>query len=54
MGLPKAMLPFGDEVMLQRVARILGEVVDRVVVVAAKKSALAPPWRSGRGDQRPP
>ena len=42
MGLPKAMLPFGDEVMLQRVVRILSEVVDRVVVVAAKNQPLPP------------
>jgi molybdenum cofactor guanylyltransferase len=35
MGLPKAWLPFGDELMLQRVVRIVREVVDPVVVVAA-------------------
>ena len=35
MGRPKAWLPFGDEVMLQRVVRVLREVVDPVVVVAA-------------------
>ena len=35
MGRPKAWLPFGDEVLLQRVVRILHNVVDPVVVVAA-------------------
>ena len=35
MGRPKAWLPFGDETMLQRVVRIVREVVDPVVVVAA-------------------
>ena len=35
MGRPKAWLPFGPELMLQRVARLLGEVVGPVVVVAA-------------------
>ena len=35
MGQPKAWLPFGGEVMLQRVVRVSREVVDPVVVVAA-------------------
>lgn len=35
MGRPKAWLPFCGELMLPRVARILREVVDPVVVVAA-------------------
>jgi molybdopterin-guanine dinucleotide biosynthesis protein A len=35
MGRPKAWLPFGDETMLQRVVRMLGEVVHPTVVVAA-------------------
>jgi molybdopterin-guanine dinucleotide biosynthesis protein A len=35
MGQSKAMLPFGNELMVQRLARILGEVVQPVVVVAA-------------------
>jgi len=35
MGRAKAWLPFGGEVMLQRVTRILREVVDPIVVVAA-------------------
>ena len=42
MGQPKAWLPFGDELMLQRVARILGEVVDPVVVVAAPGQDVPP------------
>jgi len=40
MGRPKAWLPFGDEVLLQRVVRILGEVVQPIVVVAAPGQAL--------------
>jgi len=35
MGRPKAWLPFGDELLLQRAVRIVGSVVDPVVVVAA-------------------
>jgi len=35
MGQPKAWLPFGDELLLQRVVRIVGSVVAPVVVVAA-------------------
>lgn len=35
MGQSKALLPFGPEVMLQRVVRILGEAVRPIVVVAA-------------------
>src|SRR5947209_14815481 len=35
MGRPKAWLPFGGEVLLQRIVRIVGEVVNPVVVVAA-------------------
>ncbi len=35
MGRPKMMLPFGAETMLARVVRLLREVVDPVVVVAA-------------------
>lgn len=35
MGRAKAWLPFGPELMLQRVARLLGEVVGPIVVVAA-------------------
>lgn len=40
MGRPKAMLPFGDEVMLVRVVRLLREVVDPIVVVAAPDQQL--------------
>lgn len=35
MGRPKAWLPFGDETLLRRVVRRVGEVASRVVVVAA-------------------
>lgn len=35
MGRPKVWLPFGPEVMLQRVVRILSDVVSPIVVVAA-------------------
>jgi molybdopterin-guanine dinucleotide biosynthesis protein A len=35
MGRPKLSLPFGDELLLQRVVRILRQVVEPVVVVAA-------------------
>jgi molybdopterin-guanine dinucleotide biosynthesis protein A len=40
MGESKAMLPFGEETMLQRVVRILGTVVSPIVVVAATGQAL--------------
>jgi molybdenum cofactor guanylyltransferase len=40
MGVPKATLPFGSETMLQRVVRLLGEVVSPVVVVAAREQPL--------------
>jgi molybdopterin-guanine dinucleotide biosynthesis protein A len=40
MGLPKATLPFGPEMMLQRVLRLLGEVVHPLVVVAAPTQDL--------------
>lgn len=42
MGYPKALLPFGDEVMLQRVVRLLSEVVSPLVVVAAADQSLPP------------
>ena len=35
MGRPKAWLPFGPEVMLRRVVRLLGQVAGPIVVVAA-------------------
>jgi molybdenum cofactor guanylyltransferase len=40
MGYPKPLLPFGPELMLQRVVRLLGEVVSPIVVVAAPEQAL--------------
>lgn len=40
MGRPKALLPFGDETMLERVVRLLGEVVRPIVVVAADNQPL--------------
>lgn len=60
MGTSKAMLPFGDEVMLQRVVRLVGKVVapENIVVVAAAGQelpdlpagvSLARDAREGRG-----
>lgn len=40
MGYPKALLPFGPELMLQRVVRLLGEVASPLVVVAAAGQEL--------------
>jgi len=40
MGRPKAWLPFGPEVMLQRVVRILSGIVSPIVVVAAREQDL--------------
>src|SRR5438477_6359473 len=40
MGRPKAWLPFGDELMLPRVVRLLGEAVAPIVVVAAPEQDL--------------
>jgi molybdenum cofactor guanylyltransferase len=40
MGLPKAMLPFGPERMLQRVVRLLSQAVSPIVVVAAPNQEL--------------
>jgi molybdopterin-guanine dinucleotide biosynthesis protein A len=42
MGLPKATLPFGPELMLQRVVRLLGSVVQPIAVVAARQQELPP------------
>lgn len=42
MGRSKAWLPFGDEVLLQRVVRVLGEVAESIVVVAGPGQALPP------------
>jgi len=58
MGRPKAWLPFGGELMLPRVVRLLGQAVDPVVVVAApgqdvpplpEKIAIVRDDREGRG-----
>ena len=40
MGTSKALLPFGPETMLQRVVRLLGTVVEPIVVVAARDQVL--------------
>jgi molybdenum cofactor guanylyltransferase len=40
MGRPKLSLPFGNEAMLARVVRLVGEVVSPVVVVAAASQEL--------------
>jgi len=40
MGRPKAWLPFGEEVLLQRVVRILQTIFEPIVVVAAPNQAL--------------
>lgn len=42
MGWPKAMLPFGPELMLQRVLRLLGDAVHPLVVVAGPQQELPP------------
>ena len=42
MGTPKAWLPFGAELMLPRVVRIVLEAVERVVVVAAPGQDVPP------------
>jgi molybdopterin-guanine dinucleotide biosynthesis protein A len=42
MGQPKAWLPFGDELMLPRVVRLLSEVVGPIVVVAAAEQVVPP------------
>jgi molybdopterin-guanine dinucleotide biosynthesis protein A len=40
MGSPKALLPFGPETMLQRLVRLLDDVVSPIVVVAAADQEL--------------
>ena len=40
MGRPKALLPFGSETMLGRVVRLVGEAVQRVVVVSSPGQEL--------------
>jgi molybdopterin-guanine dinucleotide biosynthesis protein A len=42
MGRPKAWLPFGDELMLPRVVRLLSEAVAPIVVVAAPGQDVPP------------
>jgi len=42
MGRPKAWLPFGEQLMLPRVFRILSEVVSPIVVVAAPGQDVPP------------
>jgi molybdopterin-guanine dinucleotide biosynthesis protein A len=42
MGRPKAWLPFSGEIMLPRVVRLLREVVDPIVVVAAPDQDVPP------------
>jgi molybdopterin-guanine dinucleotide biosynthesis protein A len=42
MGRPKLSLPFGHETLLQRVVRILAEVADPIVVVAAPEQEVPP------------
>lgn len=42
MGRSKAWLPFGDELLLPRVVRILGMAVGPIVVVAAAKQDMPP------------
>jgi len=42
MGSSKALLPFGPETMLQRVVRLLSEVVSPIVIVAALDQDLPP------------
>lgn len=42
MGKPKHLLPFGNEVVLQRVARTISTVTEEVVIVAAKDQELPP------------
>jgi len=42
MGRPKAWLPFGGELLLPRIVRLLGEVVSPLVVVAAPGQDVPP------------
>jgi molybdopterin-guanine dinucleotide biosynthesis protein A len=46
MGLPKLSLPFGPEMMLERIVRLVGQVCDPIVVVAAEGQELPPLARS--------
>src|SRR4051794_177556 len=42
MGRPKAWLPFGDELMVSRVVRLLAEVVSPIIIVAADGQDVPP------------
>lgn len=56
MGTSKALLPFGAETMLQRVVRLLGEVLDGPIVVVAAPDQELPPLPTGvivTRDERP-
>jgi molybdenum cofactor guanylyltransferase len=55
MGRDKASLPFGDELMLQRVVRLLSPIVSAVIVVAAPEQQVPslPPWVRIVRDHRP-
>jgi molybdenum cofactor guanylyltransferase len=56
MGTSKALLPFGAETMLQRVVRLLGEVLDGPIVVVAAPDQELPPLPAGvivARDERP-
>jgi molybdopterin-guanine dinucleotide biosynthesis protein A len=44
MGMPKAMLPFGPESMLERVARLAAQAASPVVIVTAANVAAPPNW----------
>jgi molybdenum cofactor guanylyltransferase len=54
MGSSKALLPFGSETMLQRVVRLLSEVVPAIVIVAAVDQELPtlPPHAVVTHDER--
>jgi molybdopterin-guanine dinucleotide biosynthesis protein A len=54
MGFPKALLPFGPELLLPRVVRLLAEAVDPIVVVAAAGQEIPalPPAVSVVRDER--
>ncbi len=48
MGFAKALLPFGPETMLERIVRLLREVVDPIVVIAAPRQELPTLWSEVR------
>jgi molybdopterin-guanine dinucleotide biosynthesis protein A len=58
MGRPKALLPFGPELMLERVVRILAPIVQPIVVVGAVEQPLLPlqnvRWATDRQPGRGP